>query len=737
MSINVIKDSEWVKNSFMIPTYAMNEEEARRRLLGEVNLKFTDTSLGGNMVMNPSPQFTRFADIKVVGRYAAHKSGQADGSSGMGRYYSEAIDDNKEVIHMRFGVPAFNSLTKFFTGFFDPAAGYLANTGRTTSFFFTLGKAAGYVVGLPLLPLNLIGSAVNKLWNFFAETPNSKYYYLKPTMPLYWNAVNAICNGLAVNMGIVPRVRIPGMNNGGDSNFQYTDTNRYDPQDNQDASTAQSFYKSNPNIYNEGGGIDIYRVANRAQRLADIQRSNIALALENNNQPWYDIGDNPSATLRGNLLKVMEAAIADRGNETVNVYIVNGNPDKKILNAENLSDDDLDKMLGTSNGDGRKSLAPTSQIVSGIDAYLELYLNSDFGQIRASNDGTTDYELADTWDIKKAGFDDLFTADRRGGSDFVSFKVDHTGTISESFSNNTKESDLQEKINSMGSSARSMRFNIADGNLGDGPIGSAVKSIYDMASGFAEGLAQSVGLGGLMALTGRGFVDIPKMWESSSVSMPSMNYTIELRSPYGNKMSLFQNIYVPLAMLLAGTMPISTGKQSWTSPFLVEVHSKGRVSCRLGLVTSLSISRGEGNMGWTDDDRALGINVSFTVEDLSSMMHMPINPGNATPGMIAQGAAVALGSLVGIGDATEKLTSIMHSSNFDEDNNYNDYLSVLSSLGLEDMIYSTNKLRLSATRRMTNFRSWWSMGHFSQFVSGTVPGRVLMAMSDQMSRGNQ
>ena len=48
--------------------------------------------------------------------------------------------------------------------------------------------------------------------------------------------------------------------------------------------------------------------------------------------------------------------------------------------------------------------------------------------------------------------------------------------------------------------------------------------------------------------------------------------------------------------------------------------------------------------------------------------------------MIAQGAAVALGSLVGIGDATEKLTSIMHSSNFDEDNNYNDYLSVLSSL---------------------------------------------------------
>ena len=60
MSINVIKDSEWVKNSFMIPTYAMNEEEARRRLLGEVNLNSPILALGGNMVMNPSPQFTLF-----------------------------------------------------------------------------------------------------------------------------------------------------------------------------------------------------------------------------------------------------------------------------------------------------------------------------------------------------------------------------------------------------------------------------------------------------------------------------------------------------------------------------------------------------------------------------------------------------------------------------------------------------------------------------------------------------
>ena len=53
-------------------------------------------------------------------------------------------------------------------------------------------------------------------------------------------------------------------------------------------------------------------------------------------------------------------------------------------------------------------------------------------------------------------------------------------------------------------------------------IASAVK---DVVSGIADSLQMS----GLMALSGRGLVDIPKYWESSSCSLPRMDYTIELK----------------------------------------------------------------------------------------------------------------------------------------------------------------------------------------------------------------
>lgn len=55
----------------------------------------------------------------------------------MGRKYSEAIDDNGQLIHMRFGLPQFNSLMTFFTGFYDSGASILSRTGRSPGFFTT------------------------------------------------------------------------------------------------------------------------------------------------------------------------------------------------------------------------------------------------------------------------------------------------------------------------------------------------------------------------------------------------------------------------------------------------------------------------------------------------------------------------------------------------------------------------------------------------------------------------
>lgn len=706
MAVNIQKDSAWVQNAFMIPTYAVDEKEAQKRILTEAHFKFTDTTMGGNMVMNPSPQFTRYADIKVKGRYTFGK--------GMGRYYSEAIDDNKQVIHLRFGVPAFNSMTQFFTSFYDPAAGYLANTGRTSQVFFNIGRVAGFAVTLTFLPIILIGSAINKIWTFFNGTSNSKYYYLKPAMPLYWNAVNSMCNTIAANMGVVPRMHIPG-------------TVRMDTNDQMDSNTVASFHRMNPDIYKEEGGIDIYRVANRAQRLANAHREGIAKALDKDG--WIFNVDAADETLRQNMQNFVKNNLIDPSQTTVQSYTVDGDADRSIINAENLSDEDLSDM-----GLTREKLK-ADKVLSGIDAYLELYLQSEFGKLTSSADNAP--EKADSWQTEKSGFNELFLAEIRDGAQWVSFKVDYQGTVGESFSNNSKESDLQSQLNGTSSEMRNKRFMTADGNMGDGAIATMIEGTFSAIKDVLAGATYQMGLGGLMALSGRGLVDIPKHWESSSASLPRMDYTIELRSPYGNKMSMFQNIYVPLAMILAGALPLSTGKQSYTSPFLVEVHSKGRASCRLGLIESLSITRGVGNMGWTDDDQPLGIDVALSIVDLSTIMHMPINPGNGTLKMLAEGAVVGLASTVGGGDAALQTLSALDSQNFDEDNAFTDYMAVLGSLGIEDMIYGTNKLKLRATQRMLEFKSWYSMGHFAQFVSGTITGRMISAVAQQGSRDDQ
>ena len=231
MATPAIKDVDWVRKAFLLPSHAIQAADARRDLFRSASFKFTDTTLGGNFAINPPPQFTRHADLKVKGMHSASK--------GMGRYYSEAIDDNSFVIHMGFGVPSFTSLTTFFNEFYDPQASSLARTGRARGLAYTLGRAAGFVVTAPLLPVIMAGRAIRFVFN----QPSSKYYSLKPTMPLYWKAVNTIANSIAVNMGIVPRMFDRSEELGNAASPEYT------------SDDIALYHKMLPERYRETGGI--------------------------------------------------------------------------------------------------------------------------------------------------------------------------------------------------------------------------------------------------------------------------------------------------------------------------------------------------------------------------------------------------------------------------------------------------------------------------------------------------
>lgn len=671
-----IKDAHWVRQSFLVQRQELQKVDQQNRIFSTASLKFTDTTPGGNFAINPAPQFTRFADIRTPGRFV--RSTKNNPGSGMGRYYSEAFDDNQQLVNIRFGVPQFNSLTTFFSGFYNSAAGQLARTGRAADAFYYAGRAGAFVVSImswQLLAFHSIGVGLR----FFMEKPSSKFYYLKPAMPLYWNAVNTIVNHLSVNLGVVPRVlgETPGMNTS--SMYEF------------DKPALKKLSEILPDIFKEGGGIDVYAMANRAQRLANKHALRVQQALG-------EAGDLTENQMAERVQRIYSESMTDAGS-------------------------------------------------IGYDAYLKLWLASSPSKPReeAGGEGTTEVKpdsksaIREYYD-KFAGF---LAAEMNDGSAFATFRVNATGSVQESFSNSVTESEIANKINSMSSDSRSTSFNLAGGNLmGSIPL---LGTIFDKVKSFAAGVGDQLSISGLAALGGAAFVDIPKHWQSSQADLPRASYTIDLVSPYGNVVSQLLNIHIPLAMLLAGALPMSTGKQSYTSPFILELYDQGRCQTRLGMIDSLSITRGTGNLGFNSDGKVMAIQVTFSVIDMSSILHMPISenmslgsaamaaaaaPVGAIAG--AAGGAISEGILDGAGKegalASAALVAGAALGIVDDETTFSDYMATLAGMSLADQIYPMRRLKLNLTRKMRQWDSFFSLSHFAGWMGDTLPGRAVSAI---------
>lgn len=683
-----VSDSDWVRQAFLVPFSAQQDIDQRNRSFSTNRFKFGNTQLGGSLAINPPAQFTPNADPRVPGLFIQLDS---DGNpitpnpdhGSYGRYYGEVIEENSRIISMRFGVPTFNSLTTFFTGFYNSDAGVLARTGRGNSLLYNIGKAAGYVVPLFSMPLLLISLGGNII-RFLLQKPSSKYYYLKPTMPLYWNAVQSMVNAIAVNKGMVPRAF-----SGNNDTVNFLD-GRYPFKE----ADLQNFASKMPDIIYENGQINVYAMATRYQRLSRklyryMEETYDATATANSGGSGFDDLYDVMTNLAGHGFRI------DRS-QTQSVSFQSY----------------LDKWFDFAGSHPKASSAP-SQNTTTSGASTTTSANTSTADAAAKDSSpSVDTELAPSGNDESilAKLSEFLRAELDDGSTFVSFRVDNDGPVHESFSNSVGESEVANKINSMSGQARETNFNFAGGNFSDGAIGKvlggAVNGIKDVVSGVAAG----VGMSGLAALGGSAFVDIPKHWQSSTANLPSMSYSIQLTSPYGNKISQMLNLYVPLCMLLAAALPLSTGKQSYTSPFLVELYDRGRAQTRLGIIDSISITRGTGNLGFSKSGSAMAIDVSFSVLDLSSIMHMPIIQGynpftNPTAGL------------------------------FDDDTTFTDYMAVLGSLSLNEQVYSMDRLKLRLTRTMANMNTWFSAAHTANWLGDLAPLQLISAfMAGRVNR---
>jgi hypothetical protein len=659
-------DKNWAKQAFLTADRFLEVDDITNRYWSSANGKFTDTRLGGNIGINSRPQFNRYSDIRCMGRLAGREPVSltaTTGDNGMGRYYSEAIDDPAQTIYLRFGVPQFNTLTNFLRRAFDGGDIAYNRTGRFP-ILYKLGEIVGTLTALSAFPIIAIGMLVGKAIDFFFGRETSRFYTLKPTMHVYWSAVQMLVSALAINSGIFPKV----MN-------QNTAEQKIGKPYTVDQDQLDMMHDLAPDIFDTQNGIDIYAVANKGQRLAN-------RAFDES----YNAVENGTATAAGTINKEL-SPLSNEPNT-----IINGGTKRSMVDYLNAVLK-LDDYYVSKNAEERLEVDPK--------------LDEDKPK--------GDEKDGPGW-FKK--YTDFFSSEFRDGSQFAVFKVDHTGSVSESFSNATAESDLSQKLNGISSQARQARFSFADGNLAGGVLGmaaSAVGAAKDLALGALDGV--TMGFSNLITgLGGSGYIDIPKTWQSSSVNLPRASYTIQLISPYGNQISRLINIYIPLAMLLAAALPRSTGRASYTSPFICQLFDRGRCQVKLGMIESLSIERGTSNLQYNLKGDALAINVTFTVVDLSSIMHMPTSGGSL----------------------------LETNMTIDEDNILADYLAVLASQDIYSQVYAIPRAKIRLAKTIAKYMplsspAFWASTTSNILINHTFGiGKILQAPvagSNVFSRG--
>lgn len=657
----MLRNSEWLQASFISPgilsgrqTTALSETDRLNRRFTSASYKYTDASIGGNLCLNPPPQFTRYADIRDQGmrvNSVLTNRDYAGGDPGMGRYYSEAIDDNMQIIHMRMGVPEYNSLLQFFTGFYDSGAAMMARSGRANEgFIHKMLRWTGNAIGMLVAPLMIIPWAimmVGQMARFFLKWPASKFYYLKPAMPLYHLAFGNMVNQISTNTGVTSFYKPETMDNiiGEEHKFSATE--------------MRQFKSLLPDIIDENGVINVYAISNKAKRLQMRHEKMMDELFKNGSgKDFYGI----VRTVLDNRLGIEKPVAGEYSNG--------------VLGIETY----LQKWF---DGAGKLVDAATDAISSGVEKMLRI--NKSGGEPTEE----TGYQSQDVDD----GLFTFLNAEGADGSGWLSLRVENTGAASESFSSSFSQNSLAQTINSASSSARSMRINMADGNFDPAGI---TQMVVDGVKTILTGVADLLMIGGLAASAGNAFVDIPDYWDNASASFNKTSYKLSLVCPYNNPVYKLLYQYIPMCAVLAAGMPLSTGKQSYTAPFMLELYDRGRGMTRLGMIESISISRGTGNIGFNNDGQPMGIEVTFSIKDMSNVIAMPIQPGFS----IFKGI-------------------------FDSENAFTDYMMVLAGMKLKDVVSRWAILKYQLTTARAELTQATSAAYWAANLASTLPGRIL------------
>lgn len=655
-----VLDKSWAMSAFLLDATTFSQEQRENRLYSSTKFKFTDTSLGGNLCINPLASFTPYADIHDVGRISTRTKASVTNTkpdNGMGRVYSDMFDDPKQIVFFRVGVPQYNSFTKFWTSFYDGDAATLANTGRMGGIFRTVGKVMGVMLGVafwPVLVLSMASSFLGLVGRFFFNRPTSSYYTLKPTMLFFWATANTIVNRLTAYEGVYPAILQPASDQRVDQSFK------------PDPVVIENLSRMMPDIFSGVGGdgssgaIDLLKVATRAQRLSNLAESIEHYAMQEAGDSIYK---NFSGYARKRGQVVLEKPPGSAG----------------IVKA-------IENWLKTEVSVVPDKDAKQQAVEKDVRAYLDDPPTPD----------APSPEPTETIAYQDAEYND--------GGQYIGFRVEYTGSVNSSFSNQSSPSEVQNKFNSAVSSARSFNFGMANGNLGDGVVAGLVEGVISAGADILKGALSVFNLEGLVSLAGSAFVDIPNHWTSSSATLPTTSYSFRLEAHAGDYMTRMMSLHVPMACLLAMALPRSTGKHSYSAPYILEYFDRGRSQSRLAMISSISFDVGVGNVGYTVDGHPLAIDVTMQVASLSSIMHVAVSNGLSDDG----------------------------TGPFDDATTFTDYMAVLAALGIREQIYTVPRLRIALSQKIRQLESLRSPAMWAALKHNYTP----LGLQDIFYRGS-
>ena len=673
--VDDIDDADWVSDSLYSKAHLMNSEDEETRFLVSADRKFEDTTLGGSYVCNPRPGYTPYADPPKRGLLAQRNElsplSRLD-NIGAGVYHTEALQDNYQIVDFRFGKPEYNSLLGYLFGHFSAKDALIANTGRYSPLFYKAGQIAGtgglFLLLGPLPAVSVLAvSYVGGFINGILSTNPHKFWYVRPAMYLYWKTVSNIVNQILSYKGVYT--------GGQDSN---PTTGESMPAD---KTTLTELQAMAPGIFDENGAVNVRRVINRAERINQRLIAQQAQAVERSNS--YEALRAEMRKLAGSL----ERDPTSMSEETAfNLYSTGVMPD-------------------ASDGGAADDKVSLNTLIMGT-AEQRFSNNADIGSVQEMAAKT----YADQKDINKkvkdkaARFWEFLKAEWSDGSAFASFRVDHTGPPSETFSNSSMKNDLGTKFNEISATGRAAYFALSGGN-----IAPMTTDIMQAGLSLAAGTLSGLKLDGLLSIAGAAFADIPEGWENAAYSGPSLNYNFRLQSPSGHPLAQLQHIWIPFAMVLAGVVPHAAGKAAYTQPFFCEVYDRIRGITRNGMIQSVVFTRGVSNLGHTRNKDVLAIDVQISVKDLSSALYMPIEMGGLDP------------------------RDSIHTF----DSTYTDYIATLGGATLGQNIYKGQKLRIRARQYMRGTLSQaTSVDHWAAYIRELPGVRDLDIFLPDSGRGN-